>query len=163
MQAVARTLLIVLTLILTGCASGPKYAKDRPPGQACISDDASFANNVMSPTQSVLNIQEVNGSPIKKEDIPVCLVPGKHKFKLYAWTDLRKMNGDVELELKPDVSYWLRAKLSGSWGFGDTFLFQLLDVSNEKQEVVAEFSVPASARSFEFIYVPGGTPLVIPR
>lgn len=162
-----RIILITAALALTGCASGPKLAKDRPPGQACISDDANSANTAFTPTQSFLRFEEVDGTPIKQSerDGPLCLTPGKHKFKLTASTDMRKLDGVVELDLKPDASYWLRAKLEGSWGFGNAFNFQLLDVTKEAHVVVTEFSIPAEAKRFDFVYIPGGAVpvLILPR
>jgi hypothetical protein len=162
MSLVTRTILVALLLTLTACASGPKQAKDKQPGQACVSDDASYANQAFTPTQGVLTFKEVDGVPIKGSETPVCLAPGKHKFKLAVSTDFRKLDGLAELELKPDASYWLRAKLNGSYGFGYAFDFQLLDVTADKRTTVAEFSIPAEAKTFDFIYVPGAvTPVLI--
>lgn len=151
-----RIILITAALALAGCASGPKLAKYVPVGQACISDDANTANIAFTPTQSFLRFEEVDGVPAQRSDAPLCLTPGKHKFKLTASTDFRKLDGVVDLDLKPDASYWLRAKLEGSWGFGGAFNFQLLDVTKETHVVVTEFSIPAEVKRFDFIYVPGG-------
>lgn len=162
MSLATRTILIARLLTLTACASGPKQARDKQPGQACISDDARYANQAFTPTQGVLSFKEVDGVPIKGADASVCLAPGKHKFRLTVSTDFRKLDGFAELELKPDVSYWLRAKLNGSYGFGYAFDFQLLDVTDDKQITVAEFSIPAEAKTFDVIYVPGSvTPVLI--
>lgn len=162
MTAVTRIVLIALFLTLTGCASGPRQTEKRLPGQACIDDDASYANRGFTPTQGSLSFQAINDTPIR--DLPLCLAPGKHKIKLNVQTDFRKMDGVVELELKPDVSYWLRAKLNGSFGFGNAFDFQLLDVTDNKRVVVSEFSVPAEVQTFEFVYLPGGAvPILLIR
>lgn len=160
-----RTIPMALLLILTACASGPKYAKEKLPGQACISDDASYANRALTPTQGVLSFKEVDGVPIQGSEIPVCLAPGKHKFKLTVETDFRKLDGFADLELKPDMSYWLRAKLTGSFGLGNAFDFQLIDVTDDKRVTVAEFSIAAEAQTFNFIYLPGRVPslLILPK
>jgi hypothetical protein len=153
MSSVTRVALIALLFSLAACATGPRQTEKKSPGQACIDDDASYANRGFTPTQGSLSFQAVDGIPIK--DMPLCLSPGKHKIKLNVQTDFRKMDGVVELELKPDVSYWLRAKLNGSFGFGSAFDFQLFDVTDNKRVIVSEFSVPAEAQTFDFIYMPG--------
>jgi hypothetical protein len=161
MSAVTRIFLIALFLTLTGCASGPRQTDKKLPGQACIDDDASYANRGFTPTQGSLSFQAVNDTPIK--GTPLCLAPGRHKIKLNVQTDFRKMDGVVELDLKSDVSYWLRAKLNGSFGFGNAFDFQLIDVTDNKRVIVSEFSVPAEVQIFEFIYIPGGVVPVLIR
>lgn len=165
MQFFKQATLISVLLMLTACASSPKYAKEKLLGQTCISDDASYANRALSPTQGVVRFKEVDGVPIKEADAPVCLSPGKHKFRLTVNTDFRKLDGYADLELQSDVSYWLRAKLTGSFGFGNSFNFQLIDVTEDKRLTVAEFSIPAEAQTFDFIYVPGGVPsiLILPK
>jgi hypothetical protein len=154
-------ILFTTVLSLVGCASGPKPVKDRLASQACISDDANSANTAFTPTQSFLRFEEVDGVPVNRSDAPLCLTAGKHNFKLTADTDFRKLNGTVELDLKPDMSYWLRAKIEGSWGFGGAFDFKLLDVTSDEHVIVAEFSVPAEVKEFQFIYIPGGAVPVI--
>ena len=160
-----QAVLIPLLLVLAACASGPKYAKEKMSGQACISDDTSYANTALTPTQGSLRFQEVDDVQINGTDEPVCLAPGMHKFKIAVRTDFRKVNGFASLELKPDVSYWLRAKLTGSYGFGNAFNFQLIDVTDDKRVTVAEFSLDAEAQTFDFVYLPGRVPslLVLPK
>lgn len=161
MNAVTRLALVALTLVFSGCATGPRQADQRLPGQSCIDDDASYANRGFTPTQGSLSFQAVNDTPIK--GTPLCVSPGRHKIKLNVQTDFRKMDGVVELDLKPDTSYWLRAKLNGSFGFGNAFDFQLIDVTDNKRAIVSEFSVPAEVQTFEFIYIPGGVVPVLIR
>lgn len=146
-----------------GCASGPQYAKEMRSDQACISDDYSIWNDLTSPTQGMLRFIEIDGAPLKSGDRPVCVSAGKHKFKTTVTTDFRSNEGVIELDLKPNTTYWLRAKLNGSWGFGNAFDFQLLDVTDKKQDVVYTFSVDAKTRSFEMFISPNGTPITIAR
>jgi hypothetical protein len=42
------------------------------------------------------------------------------------------------------------------------FDFQLIDVTADRRNVVAEFSLKAVAMNYDFIFVPGRTPLIIP-
>lgn len=161
MSAVTRIFMIAVLLTLAGCASSPRQAEKKLPGQACIDDDASYVNRGFTPTQGSLSFQAVNDMPVK--GTPLCLAPGRHKIKLNVQTDFRRMDGVVELDLKPDTSYWLRAKLNGSFGFGNAFDFQLLDVTDNKRVLVSEFSVPAEVQTFEFIYIPGGIVPVLIR
>lgn len=108
-----------------------------------------------SATQGTLSFKAVNGEPIRDSAAPVCVPAGKHVFNIRVETDFRKMDGNVELELKPDRSYWLRAKLTGRFGFGGDFDFTLMDVSDNKQVTVSTFSTPAQSKSFNFILIPG--------
>lgn len=157
--------LIAIVLALAGCATGPKLIKDRSVGQACISDDAFYTNKGFTPTQSYLQFVEVNGVAVNPSDEPICLPPGKHRVKLFALTDFRKVEGLIDLDLEAEKSYWLRGKLQGSWGFGSAFDFQLLDVTNDKHVITTAFTLPAEAVRFEFIYIPGGVVplLIIPK
>ncbi|WP_421956068.1 hypothetical protein [Polaromonas sp.] len=148
--------LAALLVTLGACASGPKLAQNRLPGQACIDDDASYANRGFTPTQGSMAIRAVDGSPVGSSGMPVCMSPGKHKFTVNVQTDFRKADGTIELDLKADASYWLRAKLQGAWGFGGAFEFQLIEVTDNKRDVVTELALPAEAQSFQFIYLPGG-------
>ncbi len=160
-----KILLVALLIALVGCASGPKYAKNRLPGQACIDDDASYANKGFTPTQGSLSIQAVDGSAVGSNDMPICLTPGKHKFKINVQTDFRKTDGSIEFDLKANSSYWLRAKLEGSFGFGGAFEFQLIDITDNKREIATEVALPAEAQSFQFILLPGGVVpvLILPK
>lgn len=105
-------------------------------------------------------IMEVDGVP-QTADSPVCVEPGRHKFKVNAWTDFRKTAEIIELELSPNLSYWLRGKLNDG-SFSYLFDFQLIDVTADRRNVVAEFSLKAVAMNYDFIVVPGRTPLIIP-
>ncbi len=145
---------------MVGCASVPKYAKERLSGQACIDADSSTANASFTPTQAVVTILEIDGLQ-NKSDGPTCIVAGKHRFKVEAWTDFRKTAEIIELELSPDLSYWFRGKLNDG-SFARAFDFQLIDVTGDKRNIVAEFSLKAAPREFEFLFIPGRTPLVIP-
>jgi hypothetical protein len=142
MPKLSQIVLLFTVLSLAGCASGLKPVKDRIAGQACISDDANPANTSFSPTQSYLKFREIDGFWVNLNNEPLCVKAGKHTFKLTAETDFREVVAIVELDLKPDTSYWLRAKLEGSWGFGRAFDFQLLDVTNDEHVIVKKFSVP---------------------
>lgn len=82
-------------------------------------------------------------------------------MKVQAWTDLRKTEELIEVELAPNLSYWLRGKLNDS-SFSNAFDFQLIDVTDNKRNVIAEFSLKAVPRTFDFLFIPGKVPLVIP-
>lgn len=155
-----QVLVLSLMLSLVGCASAPRYASDRRPDQACIDADSSRANASFTPTQGVVTIAEIDGRP-HEADGPVCVSSGKHQMKVRAWTDFRKTEEVVELELGPNVSYWLRGKLNDG-SFASAFDFQLIDVTGENRLVVSEFSLKAVPRSFDFMFIPGKVPLVIP-
>lgn len=165
MSYLQKILVATLLVMLAACASGPKYAKSRLPGQACIDDDSSHANMSFTPTQGSMSIQAVDGTPVGSNDMPVCLAPGKHKFKVNVRTDFRKASGDIELDLKANSSYWLRARLEGSFGFGGAFEFQLIDATENKRDIVTTMALPAEAQTFQFLYLPGGAVpvLILPK
>jgi hypothetical protein len=157
MHILSRIALFLSFVLIVGCTSAPKYAKERLPGQSCIDADSSPANASFSPTQAVVRIQEIDGVQ-NKSDGAICVAAGRHRIKIEAWTDFRKTAEIIELDLSPDLSYWLRGKLSdGSWA--GAFDFQLLDVTGDKRNVVGEFSLKAAAKSFDFLFIPGRVPL----
>lgn len=161
MRFLSTGLVLVAATLLTACASSPKVTKTRVAGMACISDDTSYANTALSPTQASLRFIEVNDQPIVDNNAPVCVAAGRHIFKLDVFTDFRQMAGKVELDLKADTDYWLRAKLNGKYGFGSAFDFTLHDLGQQPHGTAMAFSVPAEARNFKVMVIPGANPSVL--
>jgi hypothetical protein len=91
------SIVLLITLLLAGCSTGPRYANLRTPGAATL------AENPESPI--VAEIQMIDGAIAPKT--PLYLTPGFHRLSIWLTCGGSNASPDVDVTVEANRSYRL--------------------------------------------------------
>lgn len=133
---------LALAVCLAGCAAtGPKHKNYKALDAACIKGDTANLVKFFSEGEAHVYIKEIDGVPTGTEEF-YCIAPGKHRLGISAYNNYQTAQDYVDLEFEARKKYWLRANLRGI-----SFVFQLIDITNEPASKIAEFSLKVGSTS----------------
>lgn len=132
---------IALIVSLTGCATSPIYPKYKEKNAACVKGDTANFIKFFSDGEAHVQINEIDGIPTDSDD-PYCFAPGKHRIGVSAHNNHQSVYDYVDLEFSAGKQYWLHANLRGI-----SFVFQLVDITNQPEIIVADFKLKVGSSS----------------
>jgi hypothetical protein len=126
-----------LTVSLIACTSGPVLPNYAGADASCIKGDTANLIRAFSEGEAHVSIKEIDGLPTGRGE-PYCVSPGKHRLGISAYIQYQAAQDYVDLDLAAGRQYSLRANLRGI-----SFVFQLIDVTEQPEKKLSEFNLRA--------------------
>ena len=124
----------IIVTLLSGCSTGPKYKNYQKSNGASITGDVANFFKFFSDGEAHVHIKEIDG--IEVSSSPYIVSPGKHSIGVSAYHNYKTANEYISIMFESGRNYQLVANLRGI-----SFVFKLLDITNDEPIILNEFKV----------------------
>jgi hypothetical protein len=144
-------LLLVVSVGLVGCATGPTLKNYTTSDAACIKGGMANFIKYYSDGEAHVSIQTIDDAATSMTSSN-CFPPGKHHVGVSAAHVSRSVQGFIDYEFRASTNYQLEAHIHGN-----SFAFDLFDITSTPKKKVSEFALDVNSS------VPVFIPIFIPR
>ena len=128
-------LTIIIIFSISSCATGPKFTNYISNDASCIEGDLANVFSFFASGEANVGILEIDGL-IAGGPGSFCVSPGKHQLGLHANNNNQIAQDYIDIDFPPGKKYELKANLRGI-----SFHFQLHDITNGEDKIIAEFKM----------------------